>query len=146
MLAGTSSTGGAGSFYEIKFNNPEVIHEIDVVAASCCVRCSFSLPPTCHGQSPAAAPANGGEELVLRTYEIGDLVVAVPDYALKSNSSRGAIRGAAAFGGSGGGMGGSGAAEGSLGAAWSAGWGKGTCGRHRVLRRLPWMRFATSLR
>ena len=75
------------------------------------VTCAFmglvglAIAPYCYGQSPDASPADSVEAMVLRTYEIGDLVFAVPDYALEPSRGIRAVESSGAFGGGGGGRG-----------------------------------------
>jgi len=75
------------------------------------VTCAFmglvglAIAPYCYGQSPDASPADSVEAMVLRTYEIGDLVFAVPDYALEPSRGMRAVESSRAFGGGGGGRG-----------------------------------------
>lgn len=78
-----------------------------LLRVACALLALVSLPvaSNSYGQSPDVPPADSSEALMLLTYEIGDLVFAVPDYALEPSSGKGAVRGAASFGGGGGGGG-----------------------------------------
>lgn len=88
-----------------------------------CALVAIGIASACYGQSTTAE--QGDEALVVRTYEIGDLVFAVPDYALAPSPNSGVMRGATAFGGSGG-MGGGGISGGGGGmGGMSGGMGRG---------------------
>ena len=92
-----------------------------------CALLAIGIASSCYGQSTTAA--QGDEALVLRTYEIGDLVFAVPDYALAPSPNSGVMRVAPAFGGSGG-MGGGGMSGGGGGiGGMSGGMGQGEARR-----------------
>lgn len=78
----------------------------------------LAIASTCYGQSSLdAAASNADEAMVLRTYEIGDLVFSVPDYTLEANPTAMRMQNSSGFGG--GGMGGGGG--GGFGATGFAG-------------------------